>query len=57
MRSGNIAIIVRSDESMFLGLVLSVWKGGKKKTLCASACPLEGCHCFRAVQLTQVEEG
>lgn len=55
-RHGNVVILVNGDGSISTALVLSVWKGSRKKKLTVVPCIPENCYGFRAVDLTPTKD-
>ena len=55
-RSGHVVLYVDEQQTICLGLVLTVWRIGKKRKPAPNPCPVNGCFCFRVVEATQQED-
>ena len=56
LRSGHIVLYVDEQQAICLGLVLTVWRIGKKRKPAPNPCPVNGCFCFRVVEATQKDQ-
>eukprot|EP00435_Cladocopium_sp_Y103_P055676 s553_g18.t1 len=49
IRTGNVVLFVDKNKQISIGLVLVVWRIGKKRKPAANPCPVQSCYCFRVV--------
>lgn len=49
-------LFVDNNEQIGLGVVLVVWRIGKKRRPSAHSCPVQNCYCFRVVVAEQSED-
>ena len=49
-------LYVSEDQAILIGLVLTIWRIGKKRKPMPGACLVEACYCFRVAELAPKED-
>ena len=55
-RSGNVVLFVNDAQTITIGLVLTVWRIGKKRKAMPGICGVASCYSFRVAELTEKED-